>query len=258
MKDTLSTVKNTSILSLILLCLFFIITFAVTNVSNANSEDLVLLKETDEDYKIVTEKIKDVEYFRNADINKSTVTNLEYLQFIFDNLNEKDYKIKKYTPTKIICEVNSSVKFVSGNSCKVLTIKNSKIDEYKNILFKWDKDIEYVDFEYKGYECQNDGKSYYCLIKKYTEKEEYKGYSLIDKVYKTDNKIIVYEYYLSYEGKYEECIKYYKESYCTEDYDGELPEISEKNIRNYGAYFRHEFIKEDENIYLDKSFIVNN
>lgn len=258
MKETLSTLKNTSILSFILLCLFFVIAFATTSISNANTDDLVELSKNDADYKIVSEKLNKIEYFRNANINTDSFDNLEYLKFIFDNLDKKDYKTKKYTPTKIICEVNKNVTFVSGKSCNVLVISNKKIDEYKNILFKYEKDLEYVDFEYKGYECQNDGKSYYCLIKKYTEKEEYKGYSLIDKVYKTNNKIIVYEYYLAYENEYEDCIKYYSESYCVDDFEGELPKIEENKIREYGVYFRHEFIKEEDNIYLDESFIVNN
>ena len=95
------------------------------------------------------------------------------------------------------------------------------------------------------------------MIVDYDEKKDYEEYSVIDSVYESDDMVVVYEYYLFYRFNYESCIKYYEELYCTEDFEGELPKLEDDIIRKYGVYYRHEFVKDNDRIYLNKSFLVS-
>ena len=242
-----------------MLCLFFVISFNITSsFVSYSDEELTKLSNKEADYLLAVELLNKLEVFRTSYVDKDSIDNLDMIKFIFENLDKKDYKIKNIQPVKIDCRVNSKIRFTKGGTCKVMVVKNSKIEEYRDLLFKYDKEFEFVNFKYKGLECKNDDKSYYCLMNDYKEdKKEYKGYSLIDSSYRSDNKVIIYEYYLTDYMDYESCVKYYGELYCTEDYDGELPLLDNKIIKKYGVYYRHEFIKEEDKLYLDKSFIVN-
>lgn len=257
MNKVVQGIINTSILSLVLLGLFFIISFNVTN-SFVNDEKLIKISNKEADVILATELLNKFEYFRSSYVDKDNVDNLEMIKFIFDNLSKDDYSIKNIKPVKIDCRVNSKIRFTKGGTCKVMVVKNSKLDAKRDLLFKYDKEFDLINFKYKGLECKNDNKSYYCLMNNYEEKEKgYKGYSLVDSSYKLDDRIILYEYYLTDYQTYDSCVKYYGEMYCTDDYSGELPPLEDKIIKKYGVYYRHEFIKEDGKLYLDKSFIVN-
>lgn len=250
---------NTFVLSTVLLILFFVISFNVTNaLVGEKNENLIKLSLEDKNVVTVIDLLNKYDYFRSSYVDKDKIDNLTMLKFIFDNLEDKDYEIKYVTPVKITCSVNNNIRFTNNGRCKVLKIKNKKIDGYRKLLFDYDKVFSFVDFEYKGLNCKNDGKSYYCLIRNYEEvSKDFKGYSFIESAYRSDDKIILYEYYLVDYLDYESCSKYYGELYCTDDYDGNLPKIKNDIIKKYGVYYRHEFKFKDDKIYLDKSFIVN-
>lgn len=258
MNKGLHTLVGTGVLSLVLLCLFFVISFNITNSLNDDDEKLIKLSNKEADVILATELLEKFEVFRSSYVDKDNIDNLDMIKFIFDNLNKKDYKIKKIESIKIDCRVNDKIRFTQGGICKVLVVSNKTINGYRDLVFKYDKELELLNFKYKGLECKNDNKNYYCLVNNYKEtKQEYKGYSLIDSAYKSDDRIIIYEYYLTDYQTYESCSKYYGEVYCTDDYEGNLPSLDDSVIKKYGVYYRHEFVKEEDKLYLDKSFIVN-
>jgi hypothetical protein len=251
MKETIKTFLYTSFLTLVLIVGFFGIT-SFTNVSN--NEKLTELPITDIKAEMAVLKLKEFEYFRNSYVTSDTISNKDMIHYIFDNLKDGDYEIRRIQPLKIVCQVTDKVSFVSDDICRVLVIDNNKLDEYRNLLFKYEKEFEYVDFHYNGYNCVNDNNSYYCLIEDYTNIVDYKGYSLVDSIYSDDNnKVILYEYYFIYRDS--ECNMYYSDVYCGEGI--ETPKMDEDTIRKYGVYYRHEFIIENGKINLEKSFIVN-
>lgn len=250
MKEIIKTFINTFALTFVLLVGFFITT---SYISVSSDEKLTVLPITDEKAVMALDKLKELEYFRNSYVDNETVSNLDMIHYIFDNLRDGDYEIRRIQPLKIVCQVTDKVSFTSDQVCRVLVVDNKKLNEYKDILFNYYKEIEYVNFDYKGYNCVNDNDNYYCLIEDYEDTLEYQDYSLVDNVYSDGNKVILYEYYLIYRDS--ECNKYYSELYCGPD--SETPKMDEDIIKKYGVYYRHEFILENDKMILDKSFIVN-
>lgn len=250
MKEIIKTFINTSTLTIVLLIGFF----AVISFSDvSNKEELTELSITDNRAIMALEKLQDLEFFRTSYVTSDTISNLDMIYYVFDNLRDGDYEIRRIQPLKIVCQVTDKVSFTKDDICRVLVIDNDKFNEYRNLLFKYEKEFEYVDFNYKGYNCVNDNNKYYCLIEEYEEVTDYKSYSLVDQIYSDGNKVILYEYYFIYKNS--ECNKYYSDVYCLPD--SEIPEMDEDTIRKYGVYYRHEFIIEDDKINLEKSFIVN-
>lgn len=251
MKEIIKTIFNTSCLTLVLIVGFFVVT-SFSNVSN--NDKLTEMPITDIKAEMAINKLREFEYFRNSYVTADTISNNDMIYYIFDNLKDGDYEIRRIQPLKIVCQVTDKVSFVSSDICRVLVIDNNKLNEYRNLLFKYEKEFEYVDFHYNGYNCVNDNSNYYCLIEDYTNVVDYKGYSLVDSIYSDgNNKVILYEYYFIYRDS--ECNKYYSEVYCGEGV--ETPKMDEDTIRKYGVYYCHEFIVENDNINLEKSFIVN-
>lgn len=251
MKEISKTFFNTSCLTLVLIVGFLVVT-SFSNVSN--NDKLTEMSITDIKAEMAINKLREFEYFRNSYVTADTISNKDMIYYIFDNLKDGDYEIRRIQPLKIVCQVTDKVSFVSNDICRVLVIDNNKLNEYRDLLFKYEKEFEYVDFHYNGYNCVNDNSNYYCLIEDYTNVVDYKGYSLVDSIYSDgNNKVILYEYYFIYRDS--ECNKYYSEVYCGEGV--ETPKMDEDTIRKYGVYYRHEFIVENDKINLEKSFIVN-
>ena len=258
MKEFLKECRNTLIVSISFLLLFFVIFVYGFDISNSSDlQDLDKISKTESVSEIAIKNLENLNFFRNADLSVDSVSDMDMMKFIFKNLQKDDYKIKDIEPLKIVCQVTDSISFISSNTCKVLVINNDKLNEYKHLLFKYDKDLVYDDFSFEKYECKNDGKKYYCLIVDYDEKKNYKEYSAIDSVYENKNRVVIYEYYLFYRYNYESCVKYYEELYCTEDFEGELPKLEDDIIKKYGVYYRHEFIKDNDKLYLEKSYVVS-
>lgn len=251
MKEIIKTFLYTSCLTLVLIVGFFVVT-SFSNVSN--NDKLTEMSITDVKAEMAINKLREFEYFRDSYVTADTISNNDMIYYIFDNLNDGDYEIRRIQPLKIVCQVTDKVSFVSDDICRVLVIDNNKLNDYRDLLFKYEKEFEYVDFHYNGYNCVNDNNNYYCLIEDYINTVDYKGYSLVDSIYSDgNNKVILYEYYFIYRDS--ECNKYYSEVYCGEGV--ETPNMDEDTIREFGVYYRHEFIFESDKINLEKSFIVN-
>lgn len=257
MKEIVSEVKYTSILSLVLLISVFMIWVGVPSISHSITKEKLSEVTESEIKDKVTNKINYLKDFRKANINNETITNVEMLSFIFMNLNDKDYDVKKMAPLNMVCQYTDGIGFTSNSTCSVILINVKKLDEYKNLLFKYDKELEYVDFQYNGLDCKTNGSYYYCLMNDY-KTDTYREFNVIDGIYKTDDLIVVYEYYLSFKFDHDSCIKYYNEEVCEESYDGEFPIIEDEVIKENGVYYRHEFVMEDDEPYLKQSFIYNN
>lgn len=252
MRETIKTIIYTCVLTLILLILFILNIFIFDD--DYESEKLTILPISEPYAFLATEKLKEFEYFRNPYVTSDTVSNLEMIYYIFENLKKDDYEIRRIQPLKVVCQVTSDVSFVSDDVCRILVIDNEKLNNYKDMLFDYNKDIEYIDFKYNGFDCINDDGKYYCLIEEYKEESDFKEYSLVDEIYNDENdNIILYEYYLVYRD--DECSNYYSEVYCEED--SEYININEDIIRKYGVYYRHEFVVNDDELNLVKSFIIN-
>ena len=144
MNKVFKAVLSTGILSLVLLTLFFVVSFNITNSLNSNDEEkLIKISNKDADVLLASELINDFEVFRSSFVNKDNIDNLEMIKFIFDNLDKKDYKIKNIDPVKIDCRVNDKIRFTQGGICKVLVVSNKKINEKRNLVFKYDKEFDY-------------------------------------------------------------------------------------------------------------------
>lgn len=257
MKEIVSEVKYTGILSLVLLISVFMIWVGVPSISHSITKEK-LTEVTDSEVKDkVTNKLNYLNNFRKANINNETITNVEMLSFIFMNLNDKDYDVKKMAPLNMVCQFTDGIGFMSSEICSVILINVNKLKGYNNLLFKYDKELEFVDFKYNGLDCKTNGSYYYCLMNEYMN-DNTRKFNVIDGVYKTDDLIVVYEYYLSFEFNQENCIKYYNEKVCDASYKGEYPIIEDDVIRENGVYYRHEFVMEDDEPYLKQSFIYNN
>ena len=131
MKETIKTFLYTSFLTLVLIVGFFGIT-SFTNVSN--NEKLTELPITDIKAEMAVLKLKEFEYFRNSYVTSDTISNKDMIHYIFDNLKDGDYEIRRIQPLKIVCQVTDKVSFVSDDICRVLVIDNNKLDEYRNLL----------------------------------------------------------------------------------------------------------------------------
>ena len=183
MKNKIKTILYTSSLTLVLLSVFFLIS-SFSNISN--SSNLTVLDVTNKDAEMAIDKLKDFEYFRSPYVSVDTINNLEMLHYIFDNLNQNDYEIRRVQPLGTVCQVTDKVSFLSGDICRILVINNDRLNNYRNKLFKYNKEFEYVDFIYNGYNCVNDNGQYYCLIEDYEDKIDYRSYSLVDKLYEKE------------------------------------------------------------------------
>ena len=184
MKEFLKECRNTLIVSISFLLLFFVIFVYGFDISNSSDlQDLDKISKTESVSEIAINNLDKLNFFRNADLSVESVTNEDMMKFIFKNLQKDDYKIKNVDPLKIVGQVTDSVSFISSNTCNVLVINNDKLNGYKDLLFKYEKDLAFDDFSFEKYECKNDGKKYYCLIVDYDEKKDYEEYSVIDSVF---------------------------------------------------------------------------
>ena len=112
MNKSFHSIVGTGVLSLVLLCLFFVISFNITNSLNNTDENLIKLSNKEEEVILATELLEKFQVFRSSYVDKDNIDNLDMIKFIFDNLNKKDYKIKKIESVKIDCRVNDKIRFI--------------------------------------------------------------------------------------------------------------------------------------------------
>lgn len=252
MKDLLKTGLSVVIVMLVLCLTFFIVGNAKYSIELLT---ITKLDFKDPTVKILYDKIKNSTDLRTAHLVAADLSSDEIIHLVIDNIHEDDYKVKKIEHEKIICQVTDTIKFTSSEDCKVRIIDNSLFMDYQKKYFNTEIPIEFNDFNYHGYECKNNGDSYFCMV--YPYNETIMGYSLFDSAFKNNDKVTIREYYLQVDYKMtNRCSKYFGEEFCN-DYTGkEKPTLSDKTIKEDGVLYEHVFVKSNDKYYLETSYVV--
>lgn len=193
---------------------------------------------------------------RIASLDSSELTNEMMLKHILLSMNKEDYSVSFIRPEKITCYVTKGIMFTSEEKCEIRKIKNEKIMEYQKRLFNTSKELQYDEINFQGMHCVNDGEKYYCHINEYVS--DIKSYSLIDKVYKHNDNIYMYEYYIMINlADTDKCLKYFTRDYCSNYKDEKNVTLSNDVVKNNGVYYKHIFKLNDMGeYYLSSSEVV--
>jgi len=203
-------------------------------------------------------KIENNILLRRSNLIPSNLTSEEIIKYTLDSISGGDYKTKTYKAQKITCNITNGITFVtSTGKCKVAIINNSVFSKYQKNDFNTDIEIDFIDLNYHGLNCKNDGSKYYCQILDFTNTQL--GYSLFSDAYEDKNSIVIHEYYLSIDlTDNERCKKYLSSDYC-DNYQGkDRPNIEEDVIKNNGVLYEHIFTKDNDKYYLERSYILSN
>ena len=254
MKDVIKTA--------ILVVILLVVSFIVVGINDNIQKGVELLSRTDlplsdPTIQILYPRIENSTLLRKADLDTSTLSSYEIIEYVFDNLKNDDYKVKKYEATKIYCTINNRIEFTTtSDHCDVIIINNSKFKEYQKTVFNTEYDLIFNDIDYKGYHCKNDGNKYYCLYSKYVD--PVLGYSVFQDAYEDKEGVVIHEYYLNVDvSNGNRCLNYFGSDYCSNYSKQERPVIPEDRIKQDGVLFEHRFKKIDDNYYLIRSFVVS-
>lgn len=248
---------KTCILVFIILLVFVIVFIVVGHLKH----EVELLSRTelsnnDPTVRILYNRVKNKTGLQKAHLVNEDLTSDDIIKFVLDNIEQEDYEKKTIKAEKITCQVTKTIDFITNTGkCNVAIIDNETFMDYQLNYFNTTNELSYEDIEYHGLTCKNSGKKYYCLINDYQDR--LLGYSSLDKVYEEKDRIVLYEYYLQIDIlDNDRCLKYFDENYCT-NYDTEKrPYIDESVIQKDGVLYAHIFKKNEDNYYLEQSFIV--
>ena len=149
MKDVIKT--------LILVVILSIAGYIIIAINDNIQKGVELLSRTklpydDPTIQILFPKIQNNKDLRKADLETAELSNEEIIEYVFDNLTKDDYKVKKYEATKIYCYITYNIEFTTEkDSCDVTIINNSKFMEYQKKVFNTEKELNFTDINYKGY-----------------------------------------------------------------------------------------------------------
>lgn len=254
MRDLIKTAIGTGIVLLCMIVAFFIVTNVEQGIELLTRTDL---PKTDPDVEILYKRIENNHDLRRASLNINELTDPEIYALVIDNLGKKDYTKKTVKSEKIVCEVTKKVFFYTdGKSCDIRIIKTSLFNDYIKNNYNLDREIEFTNFNYGGYDCRLDGKKYYC---RYTSTKDYvHGYSDFVSAYKTKDTIVISEYYLQIDiSDGNRCREYFDEESCADYKNMERQELDAKVIRKDGVLYEHIFSLVDDKYYLQKSYVKN-
>ena len=254
MKDVIKTIVLTSIIIIVGIITFFIITRVEKGIESLSRTELPL---RDPDVTLLYDKIANNTNLRKASMNVQDLSNKEIIELVIDNISKKDYEKKTIKAEKIVCQVTKTIAFTTEDKkCNIRIISNDVFNKYIKNNYNLTKDIEFNDFDYNGYNCQNNGKKYYCM---YTPHKKYVyGYSEFANAYKEDDTIIINEYYLQVDvTNGTRCNTYFDEEYCSDYKDKEKHDINSKTIKKDGVIYEHVFKQIDGKYYLQKSYVKN-
>lgn len=253
MKDVVKTGISVLVVILILIILLFVVGNAKYGI-----EQLMITKldMKDPTVQVLYNRIKDSTDLRKAKMINTDLTSEEIIHFTIDNLTKDDYKSKTVEHEKIVCQVTKTIKFTSSRDCKIRIINNSVFNDYQKKYFGTDNELIFDDFEYHGYECQNNGEKYYC--NKTTYNTSLLGYSAFLNAYKTGDEVHIKEYYVQIDlSDKDRCLSYFNEEYCNNYNELDKPTLAEKTIIEDGVLYEHVFVKNRESYYLESSYIAS-
>jgi len=254
MKDAIKT----GILVIILL----VIGFIVIGINDNIQKGVELLSRTklpltDPTIKILYPRIENNNLLRKADLDTSKLSSEDIIFYFFDKITKNDYKTRKYDAVKIYCTINSKIEFTTDkDSCNVMIINNSTITNFQKTVFNTDYAINFKDINYKGYYCKNNGSKYYCLKNPYVDTVV--GYSVFEDAYEDKDGVVIHEYYLNIDlNDKERCLNYFTQDYCYNFQKKEKVVLPDEKIKQDGVLYEHRFVKNNDNYYLKRSFVVS-
>ena len=204
------------------------------------NEELEKIDAESEEIKNMVSVLSTSDYLRTGYMQVDSLDDETIFKQILLTLDKNDYNELNIRPTKIMCQINGNLWFISSETCKVRVIDKETITNYEKKLFDIDRELNIEEISFEGYHCKFN-KKYYCHITYY--KTDTKDYSIIDKAYKSNDEIVIYEYYLHLDyGDDEVCLKYFGEEFC-QDKKQELPELKAEIIKKDGVYYKHIFKK---------------
>ena len=254
MKDAIKTIVLTIVILIIGSIVFAIVTNLEQGIELLSRSKLPI---TDPDVKLLYDRIEDNTDLRKASLNVNDLSNQEILELVIDNLTKEDYEKKTVEAEKIVCQVTKKISFnTEDKNCKIRIISNSVFNDYIKENYSLDKELDFVDFDYHGYNCKNSGKKYYCMYSSY--KDYVYGYSLFDSAYKAKDSIIINEYYLQVDvSDGDRCYTYFDEEYCADYKENDKKDVSDRIIKKDGVLYEHVFSLIDGKYYLQKSYVKN-
>jgi hypothetical protein len=254
MKDLVKTFIVTGIVLLCLLVAFFIASNLEQGIELLTRTNL---PKNDPDVELLYKTLENNSDLRKASLKIKDLTDAEIYKLVIDNIKKDNYSKKTVKAEKIVCQVTKKVFFYTeGKSCEVRTIKTSHFTDYIKKNYNLDREIEFTNFNYGGYDCRLDGKKYYC---KYTSTKNYvQGYSVFKEAYKTKDNLVISEYYVQVDlSDPNRCSIYFDEEYCANYKEMKREEISEKKIKKDGVLYEHVFTLVDDKYYLEESYVKN-
>jgi len=246
----------TFVLLTIMISTLFILFRYYTYNSYGIIDDNKLTKVNIEEVKDITSNLNTTNYLRYGFIDTSDIDDEIMFKQIIHTIKEGDYTELTIVPTKVMCQINNNLWFISVDPCKIKVISKETIANYMMKLFNSEKELIVNEIKFDGFHCKLKDK-YYCHTTYY--KSPTKSYSYIEKVYKDKNEnYYVYEYYLYVDYSKEEiCKKYYSEEFCA-DLKQEVPNLEDKIIKENGVYYKHIYSKnKNGEYYLKTSEVVN-
>ena len=252
MKDFIKTAICSLVILIIIVLSFLIVSNVEQGIELLTRSEL---PKTDPDVKILYGQIENNTDLRKAHMKVEELTYDEIITLVMDNLSKDDYTKKTIEAEKIVCEVPKKIHFnTDSKKCNVRIIKTSVFTNYLKNNFNLDKEIDFKDFNYLGYNCRIDGKKYYCL---YNSKKEYvQGYSIFDSAYRTKDTIVISEYYLQVDlADSKRCKTYFDEEYCANYKEEKRKELKETTIRKDGVLYEHVFKLVNGKYYLQESYV---
>ena len=254
MKDFIKTIILVCIIGLIGVLVFYVVGNYSYHVKMFMRTDLDF---SDPTVQILYNRVKNNVHLRKPNLVNTELSSDEIIKFVLDNLNKDDFKDKKIKAEKITCFAAYGVYFTTNNGyCNVRVIDNSVFMNYQKNFFNTEIQLDFVDINYHGLKCENDGKKYYCLINPYFE--TLLGYSVFEKAFQDKDHIFIQEYYLNIDLKdKDKCLKFFNEEYCSNYTKMDRPVIDEDIIKEKGVLFEHDFISIEDNYYLEKSYAVS-
>lgn len=254
MRDLIKTVIVTVLVLLCMLVVFLIVSNVEQGIELLTRTEL---PKKDPDVELLYKKVENNHYLRKASMNVDELNNDEIIELVIDTLSKDDYTKKTVKAEKIVCEVTKKVHFnTEGKSCNIRIINTSVFNKYIKNNFNIEKELEFKDFDYRGYNCRLDGKKYYCLYN--TSKDYVQGYSEFVSAYKTKDSLVISEYYLQVDlSDGNRCTTYFDEQYCADYKEMKRKDIDSKVIKKDGVLYEHVFSLVDGKYYLQKSYVKN-
>lgn len=254
MRDLIKTVIVTAVILICIALAFLIVSNVEQGIELLTRTDL---PKNDPDVKILYEQIEDNTDLRKANLVVKELSNKEIIELVMNNLTKNDYTIKTIEAEKIVCQVTDSISFnTEEDKCRIRIINNDVFTKYMKNNYNIVKELEFNNFEYRGYNCENSGKKYYCTYNAY--KDPIVGYSLFDKAYKTKDSIVISEYYVQINlSDGNSCKNYFDEEYCANYKTEDRKDIKDKIIKKDGVIYEHVFTLVDGRYYLEKSYVKN-